>query len=185
MTAPDERTAGRTWLLVMPTVPGTASSLRVWVWRRLRSLGGLYLQQGTCLLPAIPDVSRSVRRVVDRVNRDGGSCRVLEIALSDPKEEDEIVAAFRAERTDEYGEIASKAPAFLEEIAMERTRGRTSYNEVEESEAELQKLKTWFERVRARDYFDAPGASDAEASIARCAAALVSFEEDALSAETQ
>jgi hypothetical protein len=74
-------------------------------------------------------------------------------------------------------------PAFLDEIAYERGRGRATYAEVEESEADLERLQKWFTRVRARDYFDAPGRSDAEQAVERCAAVLAEFEAEALAAE--
>lgn len=171
------------WLLVMPTVPGSASSLRVWVWRRLRSFGGLYLQSGTCLLPKTADVSRGVMRVADRVKRDGGSCRVLSIQLSDSTESKEIMNTFNSERSDEYGEITSEVPAFLDELIQEQARGRVTYTEVEENESRLQRLRTWFDRVQARDYFGASGSEQAAKEIDKCAAALAAFEEKALSAE--
>jgi transposase len=48
--------------------------------------------------------------------------------------------------------------AFLEEIAYERGRGRATYAEVEESEADLERLQKWLVRVGTRDYFAASGA---------------------------
>jgi hypothetical protein len=59
---------------------GAPAALRVHVWRRLRSLGGLYLQQSLCLLPARDTTVRAVRRLLDRVHRDGGQGRVLQVA---------------------------------------------------------------------------------------------------------
>jgi hypothetical protein len=69
------------------------------------------------------------------------------------------------------------------EIAYERKRQRATYAEVEESEADLERLHKWFARVRARDYFDAPGRAEAEQAIERCAAELAAFEAEALAAE--
>ena len=48
---------------------GAAAALRVQVWRKLRSLGALYLQQSVCLLPATADVTRDVRRLAGRVRQ--------------------------------------------------------------------------------------------------------------------
>lgn len=57
---------------------GAAASLRVQVWRKLRSLGALYLQQSVCLLPA---TAGDVRRLAGRV-RQGGTARVLPMRSS-------------------------------------------------------------------------------------------------------
>ena len=72
------------WLVISVSTAGAAGSLRVQVWRKLRSLGALYLQQSVCLLPAQPEVVREVRRLVDRVHRHGGTARVLRMAFTDP-----------------------------------------------------------------------------------------------------
>jgi hypothetical protein len=117
------------------------------------------------------------------LRRSGGDGRSLSITLTDSNEEGQVIAQLSAERSDEYQEIVSRVPAFLEEIAYERKRQRATYAEVEESEADLERLHKWFARVRARDYFDAPGRAEAEQAIERCAAELAAFEAEALAAE--
>lgn len=172
------------WLLVAVST-GSSSTLRVHAWRRLRSLGALYLQNSVCLLPALPETSRAVARLADRVRREGGDARVITIGLDDAAEEQSVIGEFSAERTDEYNEVCSRVPAFLEEIAMERRRGRATYAEVEESEADLERLRKWLRRVEARDYFGAEGRAAAEQAVERCAEALAEFEAEALAAELQ
>lgn len=177
MAAPRHR-----WLLVT-LATGASATLRVHAWRRLRSLGALYLQSSVALLPERPETRRAVARLVDRVRREGGQARVLTITLVDDSDEETLIAEFSAERSDEYGELCSRTPAFLEEIAMERRRGRATYAEVEESEADLERLGKWLGRIQARDYFDAPGRADAEAAFDECARVLAEFEAEALAAE--
>jgi hypothetical protein len=177
MTEPQER-----WLLVTLTT-GASATLRVYAWRRLRGLGALYLQNAVCLLPERPETVTAVRRLLDRVRRDGGSGQALATLLADADEERAIIERFRAERADEYVEICSRTPAVLEEINMERARGRATYTEVEESEADVDRLRAWLARVQARDYFGADGAAEAQAAVERCVAALAEFESDALARE--
>lgn len=171
------------WLLVIVSTAGAPSTLRVHVWRRLRSLGGLYLQQAVCLLPDRPETTRAVTRMLTRVRHEGGEGRMIRITVTDPAEEQAVTAQFQQERDDEYREVISKTPAFLAEIASERAKGRATYTEVEESDADLQRLRTWLARIRARDYFGAPQAQEAEAAVEACAAALAEFEAEALAAE--
>src|SRR6266511_1821157 len=99
------------WLLVTVSTAGAPASLRVQVWRRLRSLGALYLQQSVCLLPDRPEVARAVRRLLDRVRHEGGEGRALRVALTDPAEEADVVGAFRRERAEEYAEVLERTPA--------------------------------------------------------------------------
>jgi hypothetical protein len=176
------RLSQESWLLVTIST-GSSSTLRVHVWRKLRSLGALYLQNSVALLPDHPQTSRAVTQLIDRVRRSGGTGRVLSIAITDHDEEATVKAQFCAERSDEYQEIVSRVPAFLEEIAHERERGRATYAEVEESEADLERLQKWLARVAARDYFDAPGRTEAAQAVERCAAELATFEAEAMAAE--
>jgi hypothetical protein len=171
------------WLLVTVSTAGAPASLRVLVWRRLRSLGALYLQQSVGLLPARDTTIRAVRRLADRVRRDGGHARMLQLALTDPGEEAAVIEQFRQERAGEYAEVLERIPSLLAELDQERARGRVTYAEVEESEADLERFRSWLGRIRERDYFDAPGRAEAQAAVERCAAALAAFEAEALAAE--
>jgi hypothetical protein len=46
--------------------------------------------------------------------------------------------------------------AIARELADERARGNATYAEVEESEADLERYRTWSGKIAARDYFEAP-----------------------------
>lgn len=172
------------WLLVSVQSAGAPPSVRVHVWRKLRSLGAVYLQQSVCLLPAREEVEREIKRLLDRVEREGGTGRCLRIALADPDEEAQLRAEFQAARDEEYGEILDRTPAFMQELAMERGRGRVTYAEVEESEADLERFRAWLEKIEKRDYFRAPRGEEARTAIARCGEELHAFEAEALSADT-
>jgi hypothetical protein len=76
------------------------------------------------------------------------------------------------------------AQLFHEELRQERRRGRATYTELEESDADLARHKKWLAAIRARDYFDAPGGEEAAAAVASCEEALARFESDALSASS-
>ncbi|TNC20071.1 Chromate resistance protein ChrB [Amycolatopsis alkalitolerans] len=171
------------WLLISVSTAGAAATLRVQVWRKLRSLGALYLQQSVCVLPARDKVVREVRRLADRVRHQGGQARVLRIAFTDPAERAQIVAEMNAARDDEYGEVLERLPAFRQELETERARGRASYAEVEESEADLDRFRTWLGKIATRDYFDAEGGAAARQAVAEAAAELETFEAEAMSIE--
>jgi uncharacterized protein YdbL (DUF1318 family) len=176
--------AGRVrFLLVSVSTVGGPPSLRVQVWRKLRSLGALYLQQSVCLLPARDRPAREVARLLARVRGEGGTGRMITIDVPDEREYAALVAEFNAARDNEYGEVRERTPAMLAEIITETARGRATYAEVEESEADLNRFRTWLAKIVARDYFGAAGRAAAEAAVADCARALAEFETAALSAE--
>lgn len=163
---------------------GAANSLRVQVWRKLRSLGAQYLQQSVCLLPARTEVVRDVRRLVDRVHRQGGSARVLRMAFTDPAEEQTVITEMNAARDAEYAEVLDRLPELRQELADEQARGNLTYAEVEESEADLERFRTWLAKIAVRDYFVAPGGHAARNAVDQAAAELAAFEEAALRADT-
>jgi len=171
------------WLLITVSTSQASSTLRVHCWRRLRRLGAHYLQQSSCLLPDRPDTAREVTRLMSRVKHDGGAGRVLHLTLPNEDEEAEVIGSFSAERTDEYGEVVSRTGQFFEEIELERGRGRATYTEFEESEADLKRLQGWLASIRARDYFDAEGFNEATAAVEACSEALTAFESEALAQE--
>ena len=172
------------WLLItVSTPPGGRSTLRVYAWRNLRSLGAHYLQQSVCLLPATPKTTRAAARVVTRLRAEGGQGEMLRIRLTDSKQEAAVIDALQRERTDEYREVVERTRQFHEELQLERRRGRATYTELEESDADLARHQKWLAAIRARDYFDAPGGQEAAAAVASCEEALARFESDALSAE--
>lgn len=171
------------WLLVSVSTAGAAGTLRVHVWRRLRSLGGLYVQQSVCLLPALPGVAREVRRLADRVRQQGGTARVLPIAVTDAAEQAQLVAELNAARDAEYGEVLERLPELRAELDRERARGRVTYAEVEECEADLDRFRSWLAKITGRDYFGAPGGAAAREAVEAAAADLAAFEQAALKAE--
>jgi hypothetical protein len=172
------------WLLItVSTPPGGTSTLRVYAWRTLRSLGAHYLQQSVCLLPATPKTTRAVARLVTRLRAEGGHGEMLRIHLMDSKQEAVVIDAIQRERADEYHEVVGSTRAFHEELQLERRRDRVMYTELEESDADLARHQKWLAAIQARDYFDAPGGQEAAAAVASCEEALAQFESEALSAE--
>lgn len=171
------------WLIIAPAAPSESSTLRVYLWRNLRGLGAHYLQPSVCLLPERPEVVRRLARLAERLRREGGELGLLHVRIESRGEEDALLEAFRAERADEYAEVLSRTPAFLEELSDERARGRLTYSEVEESEADLARLRSWLAKIEARDYFSAPGRAEAQAAVKACASALADFASAALAAE--
>src|SRR5215472_18038428 len=98
--------AGRErFLLVSASTAGASPATRVRVWRKLRSLGALYLQQSVCLLPAREPVRRQVQRLLASVRADGGTARSLTVMVDDAAEYAGLVAGFNADRDAEYAEV--------------------------------------------------------------------------------
>lgn len=171
------------WLLVSVSTAGGRASLRVYVWRRLRLLGAVYLQKSVAVLPALPLVKKEINRFADRVRREGGTVRVLGFEVTDEAERQRLITEFNNARDIEYAEVLDRAPGLLDEIAMEYKRGRVTYAEVEESEADLERFRSWLRKIVRRDYFGAPKGQEARQAVERCGQVLAAFEDAAFAAE--
>jgi hypothetical protein len=105
--------------------------------------------------------------------------------FADPVQEQSVVEEFNAARDDEYAEVLERIPALREELAEERARGRATYAEVEESEADLERFRSWLAKIAARDYFAAPGGEATRRAVEEAAADMEDFEREALQAEAE
>jgi len=167
------------WRVLIYRVPTEPASKRVAVWRDLKRLGALYLQQCVCIFPAITTLTAEVDEVAAKIPALGGETFLLEVPRLQPEDEARIVEAFRAQRTNEYAEIIEECETkFVKEIEFEHFRQNYTFEEAEEIEQDLDKIRRWFDRVRDRDWFEADRRDEVEAWLSRCQALLSGFEEE-------
>jgi hypothetical protein len=168
---------GRTWLLVVYRAPTEPSTARVAVWRGLHRLGALYLGPSVCLLPRSLVEDRGVDRIADIVRSAGGTFDVLTVEACAAESEALLGDRFNALRDAEYAEVVERAVALQAELAREGARGRFTFAEVEENEADLARLRRWLRTVADRDVFGAAGRGPAEVAVREAADALQRFTE--------
>jgi hypothetical protein len=165
----------QSWLVFIPQLPSSPSSLRVLVWRRMRTAGAAALQQGVWVLPQTPEYEQFLHDVLHEAQQQGGSGILLVATLLDADRASEVVERFRADRDQEYREFGIRCHDFLAEIAKETEARNLSFAALEENEHDLQKLHTWLGKIRARDFFDAPQGCAAAEALAACERALSGF----------
>ncbi|MDQ2707189.1 MAG: ChrB domain-containing protein [Actinomycetota bacterium] len=169
----DHPRAGRGWLLLVYRVPPEPTRLRATVWRRLKSLGAIYLQNSAATLPASSVRERALRKLRHDIVGMGGTAVLLSCgALAG---EHDILAAWQAARDDEYEEIVDKCQDFLAEIEKETTTAHFTYAELEENEEDLIKLRNWFAKITDRDVFEAPARAATLEALDHCEHALETY----------
>lgn len=165
------------WLLFTYKLPAEPTAGRIGVWRRLKGMGAVYLQNGACLLPKTDDHVRRLKMLENDASAMGGEAVLLETIGFDPGQEHKVLERFRADRDDQYREFIGKCDAFEAEIAKEFAKEKFTYAELEEEDAELRKLQGWLEKVRKIDFYDAKLGQVATARLADCEAALARYAE--------
>lgn len=168
----DQSGAGtaRGWLLLVYRVPSEPTRLRAAVWRRLKSLGAIYLQNSAAALPATVEAERALRRLRREILDMSGTAVLLSCSVL--AGEPEVIAAFQAARNDEYDEVLDKCQDFHEQIRKEYTAEHFTYAELEENEVDLIKLRNWLTKIINRDSFGASGRAVAEEALTGCEHAL-------------
>jgi len=176
---PAEPAVPESWLLLIYRVPSDSSRGRVAVWRDLKRLGGLYVQQAVCVLPDREDLRESLARLRARIDALGGSSIFLTLRDVDEETRRKFVDGFRANSSKEYAEIIEECDTkFVKEIEFERFRENYTFEEAEEIRQDFEKLRRWLERIEARDWLGAEGRDEARRKVAECEALLEQFEAD-------
>jgi dienelactone hydrolase len=174
------------WHLFVYRLPTKSSSMRVAVWRELRRIGALPLQQAVVALPEAGGLSDQLDAIAERVRNQGGVVYRFPLAGLSGEDRARLEGEWNALRTQEYEEIVEECQTkFEREIEFEIFRGNLTAAEAEEIEADLEKIKTWFERIRARDVFAVTGRESAAAAIAKCEQLLEDFVQRVYDAETE
>ena len=164
------------WRVITYRLPPEPSRHRVAVWRELRRLGAVSLQQGTWAVPDGEPFAAGFTQVVEQIKAAGGQPVVLAVA-DEQASMAQLEALFTAQREAEWGEFLSDCGKYETELAGEVAKGKLTLAELDEEEQSLDRLRRWYRAIRARDLFGAPSAAAAEGRLKECAEALEDFAE--------
>jgi hypothetical protein len=126
------------------------------VWRRLKVLGALYLQDGVAALPADAVTREQLEWLQLRVREAGGEATLWEALPNTVAEGRELAARFRASREEAYGALIEAAG---------KLRRKAELGAGGPLAEELTRIERGFRAERRRDYFRSPLRKEAEAAI--------------------
>lgn len=145
------------WVLLVYRLPREPSRHRVAVWRKLKDLGALYLQDGVAALPEDAVTREQMEWLHLRVREAGGEATLWEARPGTLAEEGELVGAFRSSREEAFRAIVAEA---------ERLRRKAEMGGAGEALLkEIGKLEAEFRAERRRDYFRSPLRKEALAAL--------------------
>ena len=149
----EERTR---WVILVYQLPREPSRHRVAVWRKLKDLGALYLQDGVAALPEDAVTREQLEWLQLRVREAGGEATLWEARPGTVAEERELVGTFRSAREEAYRAIISQADRLRRKVEL---GGSAALSE------QLDKLEREFRAERRRDYFSSPLRMEAAAAL--------------------
>jgi hypothetical protein len=150
--------AGKTrWLILIYQLPREPSRHRVAVWRKLKSLGALYLQDGAAALPEDAVTREQFEWLQLRIREAGGEATLWEALPNTVAENRDLVEAFRGAREEGYGKVIEGA----ERLRRKAELGGEGTPLLEE----LARTEREFQAERRRDYFRSPLRTEAAEAL--------------------
>jgi hypothetical protein len=143
-----------TLLLLLVGLPPTPSSLRVRVWRRLRSLGAVALKRSAYLLPDTPERYEDFQWLAQEIQREGGDATLIRIQQIENVSPEDLRRLLHQPRDQDYRHVAARYRAVLQRL------DRKSAAKSSSLQNELARLAKEHQRIRAIDFFDAPGGAE-------------------------
>jgi hypothetical protein len=141
-------------LLLLVGVPPTPSSLRVRVWRRLRSLGAVPLKRSAYLLPDTPERYEDFQWLAQEIQREGGDATLVRVQQIENLTPEDVRRLFHEPRDRDYRQLAVRYRRALQ--GLDRKASATSARVHDE----VARLARDHQRLRDIDFFGAPGGAE-------------------------
>jgi hypothetical protein len=165
------------WILLAYRLPTEPSRHRVAVWRELRRVGAVSLQQATWAVPARRGFADAITKAVELIERADGEVLVFDAAPQGDAMAARLEAQFSAERDQEWQEFLTECAKFDAEIAKEIRIEKFTAAELDEEEQNLERLRRWFRELKTRDLFGSASQPEAERRLKECVEHLEDYAE--------
>jgi hypothetical protein len=163
------------WLLLLYKLPPEPAKKRIAIWRKLKGMGAVYLQDGVCFLPKTKDHLLGLKILDSKISEMDGDAVVLEAHALDQTQEARVIQRFNEDRNEIYEEFLSRCADYEAEIAQEIKEKHFTYAELEENDEDLNKLRAWLAKIKRLDFYSAPLTKTAQEKLQVCAALLEDF----------
>jgi len=160
------------WILLIHQLPPKPTNLRVRIWRKLQKLGSVAIKNSVYVLPANEKTHEDFQWLKQEIESAGGEATVFQAASVEGATDQEIIAAFRKARDEEFAAITAELEGLAGAVS-QQTRGKhLSVGRLARHQSELDKLHSQLESVIANDFFSADGRAHALAAYERCQKAI-------------
>ena len=160
------------WILLIHQLPPKPTNLRVRIWRKLQKLGAVAIKNSVYVLPANEKTQEDFQWLKQEIESSGGEATVFQAASVEGATDEEIIAAFRKARDEEFAAIAADLEG-LSGVVSQQIRGKhLSTGRLTKHESELDKLHSQLESIITNDFFQADGRAMVLAAYERCRKAI-------------
>jgi hypothetical protein len=125
-----------TWLLLIYKVPNEPSARRVYVWRKLKGMGALLVQDSAWVLPANAQTREKMQWLASEIKEmEGGTAILWEAQVVFTGQETNLIEQFTAQVNTLYSDILTQ---------------------LKDSEVDLTLLSKRYQQAKVQDYFQSP-----------------------------
>jgi hypothetical protein len=163
------------WLLFTYWLPTEPSRKRVSTWRQLKKIGALSSEGASWLLPKTELLLAAITEIKHAVEEMEGTTSLYMVNHFDEVQEQRAIARFQEERANEYVQIGNECNKALKHIDREYQAQEFNFEEVEELEGDLEKIKRWFSEAKKRDFWEATSRSGVEKMIGEVESKITAF----------
>jgi hypothetical protein len=123
------------WLLLLYKIPAEPSAGRVYIWRKLKRLGALLLNDGVWVLPSTARTQEHFQWLAAEIGELGGEATVWESRALLPNQANTLIEQFTTQVDTTYAEILA---------------------ELGNTQPDLPALSRRYQQAKAKDYFQSP-----------------------------
>lgn len=158
----------REWVLLIHQLPPRPTNLRVRIWRKLQKLGAVAIKNSVYVLPSTEKAHEDFQWLKQEIESAGGEASVFKAASVEGATDQEIIAAFREARDEEFAAIAAQFDGLTRAIREQFRVKHLSAGRLSAHETEMDKLHGELERIATNDFFAGGGRAAAFAAYERC-----------------
>src|SRR5205807_8264779 len=160
------------WILLIHQLPPKPTNLRVRIWRKLQKLGAVAIKNSVYVLPANEKTHEDFQWLKQEIESAGGEATVFQAASVEGATDEEVMAAFRKARDEEFAAVAAELDGLSGAVNQQSRGKQLSIGRLATHESELDKLHSQLESIIANDFFNADGRAHALAAYERCRKAI-------------
>src|SRR5262245_1781436 len=156
------------WLVLVHHLPPRPTRLRVRAWRQLQKLGAVAIKNSVYVLPASDRTLEDFTWLQQEINSRGGGAVLFRAQAVAGATDDEITAAFRQARKEDYERLTAALGALARRIAGARLDADPAPSGAAALESEVEAMQNELTRIKELDVFMAPGRREAAGLLERC-----------------
>jgi len=171
-SAASSHQAGQTWLVLIYRVPYDRPAPRVYVMRKLKELGAVYLQQAVAVLPDRPELREALRTLSRHVEAYPGEASLLTAKSLSPDWEAQLVARFADTRNAEFAALGRNVARLEGALGRHGSGDPIDTTALTALDAEWRRLEGRRERIMRRDFFGCSGHAAVAGALAHARTTL-------------